>query len=162
MLEAIVGVALRAILASVLLGGVLAALVFAATRVLALTAATRHALWTTALICTALMPVAGIGVSMWKAVPSAAVGDGGAQGVVRAGAVDWVVPGVAAAGGGASAAASRPAGTRAAMGGTRLDFMPRVSRDLAVAVVAIWGIGALAGLIGLGASIVRVRGLKRR
>ena len=74
MVEAIVGVALRAILASVLLGGVLAVLVLLATRMLALTAATRHALWTMALIATAVMPLAGIGVSVWKATapPTAA------------------------------------------------------------------------------------------
>ena len=69
MLEAVVGVALRAILASVLLGGVLAGLVLIATRALALTAATRHALWTTALLATALMPLAGVGVSVLKGAP---------------------------------------------------------------------------------------------
>ncbi|MDP9107263.1 MAG: hypothetical protein M3N49_15195, partial [Candidatus Eremiobacteraeota bacterium] len=71
MIEAVVGVALRAILASVLLGGVLAALVLVATRMLALTAATRHALWTSALVATALMPLAGIGVSLARATVAA-------------------------------------------------------------------------------------------
>lgn len=67
MIEAVVGVALRAILASVVLGGVLAGLVLLATRALNLTASSRHALWTTALIATALMPLAGIGVSLARA-----------------------------------------------------------------------------------------------
>src|ERR1700681_2613288 len=66
MVEAVVSVALRAILASVVLSAALAALVFLATRFLALTAATRHALWTTALVASAVMPLAGIGVSVWK------------------------------------------------------------------------------------------------
>jgi uncharacterized protein YjbI with pentapeptide repeats/beta-lactamase regulating signal transducer with metallopeptidase domain len=90
MLEAIVGVALRAILASVLLGGVLAVLVLVATRVLALTAATRHALWTMALVATAVMPLAGVGVSVWKAAapqfatqPAVAVTNGNMASPVR-------------------------------------------------------------------------------
>ncbi len=64
MIEAVVAVALRAILASVLLGGALAALVLLATRTLSLSATTRHALWTTALVAMGLMPLAGIGVSV--------------------------------------------------------------------------------------------------
>jgi uncharacterized protein YjbI with pentapeptide repeats/beta-lactamase regulating signal transducer with metallopeptidase domain len=73
MIEAVVAVALRAVLASVVLGGVLALCVLAATRTLALTASTRHALWTTALIAMGVMPLAGIGISVWKgAAPQAA------------------------------------------------------------------------------------------
>ncbi|MEA2689262.1 MAG: hypothetical protein QOD51_1869 [Candidatus Eremiobacteraeota bacterium] len=172
MLEAIVGVALRAIFASVLLGGVLAALVLLATRVLALNAATRHALWTTALIATAVMPLAGIGVSIWKAANAVTP-----QTSTAAPAVNAAVPSAALS---KTASIAKPANTprhvdaaAAAVPsfadrlrfGERSAFVrwtPRMSRNLALGVVALWALGALAGLIGLAGSIVRVRGLKRR
>ena len=191
MVEAIVGVALRAILASVLLGGLLAGLVLLATRTLALTAATRHALWTTALIATAIMPLAGVVVSLSRtsALP--------AEPAIVSNTVTVPVEHAKRStntthGDGASAAASRPAtvsvassdrgphatrGGRAAWGGAPFNlaplnfkpfdmafarWTPRVSRALALGVAGIWLAGALIGLIGLAGSIVRVRGLKRR
>ena len=172
MIEAIVGVALRAILASVLLGGVLAALVLVATRTLALTAATRHALWTSALIATALMPLAGIGVSLARATVAAAPATlPAAQSAFDAAAsssspqspqvatfafIDDTAP--------APTAAPKSFADRLALA-DRLAFAawtPRVSRALALGVVGVWALGALIGLIGLAASVARVRGLKRR
>ncbi|MDB5071207.1 MAG: hypothetical protein JWM87_2318 [Candidatus Eremiobacteraeota bacterium] len=202
MLEAIVGVALRAILASVLLGGVLAVLVLLATRMLALTAATRHALWTMALIATAVMPLAGVGVSVWKATApqfapqrTVAVTNGSMSSPVHtvtqrssqpapAHGAQHAAAGTAShdrstrtaatgdktantltapADSKASAATSAPAAALASI--DRFAFArwtPRMSRNLAMGVAGIWALGALAGLIGLAGSIVRVRGLKRR
>jgi len=166
-LEAIVNVALRAILASVLLGGVLVLAVLAATRWLSLTASTRHALWTIALIAMAVMPLAGLGVSLARGMaPRPAL-------VADSPAVVDPVPAHHAApnthpdpSGGASshyAAASRPAGfSFPHLGFTGFNFTPRLSRELALGVVGVWLAGALIGLVGLLASIVRVRGLKKR
>lgn len=203
MVEAIVGVALRAILASVIFGGVLAALVLIATRALALTAATRHALWTMALIAIAVMPLAGVGTSIWKAtaaMPGAgntagtriATNAGNAAGTGSAiGAGNVTETGIAtgipahrststqrSATQQSGANAVRDAVTPAREGvyespsaapwaslADRVAFArwtPRMSRNLALGVLGIWLLGALIGLIGLGASIVRVRGLKRR
>jgi uncharacterized protein YjbI with pentapeptide repeats/beta-lactamase regulating signal transducer with metallopeptidase domain len=164
MVEAIVGVALRAILASVLLGGVLAALVLAATRTLALTAATRHALWTTALVAIALMPFAGIGVSIARAT------------VAPAPAAAPLQPLQVVSDAGSFATAPEqpstfmfvddvgPAQPRATFADrfALAAWTPRVPRALALGVVAVWALGALIGLIGLAASVARVRGLKRR
>lgn len=160
MIEAIVGVALRAILASVLLGGVLAGLVLLATRTLALTAATRHALWTTALIATALMPLAGVVVSVSRSYVAA-------EPAIRTSTVSLKST---AHGDRPSAVASRPitqsiassVGEPSALDLSFMQFTPRVSRTLAVGVVGIWLTGVLIGLAGLAGSIVRVRGLKRR
>ncbi len=198
MLEAVVGVALRAILASVLLGGVLSALVLIATRALALTAATRHALWTTALFATALMPLAGVGVSVLKgAPPQARVQSTPARSAdeLRSRVPTRRNPGPpSVAWGTRSELATTPrtghdstalapspkskaqtntqtnltsgsseslvASLRARFGFA--EWTPRVTRDLAAGVVAVWGLGALIGLFGLAASIWRVRGLKRR
>jgi uncharacterized protein YjbI with pentapeptide repeats/beta-lactamase regulating signal transducer with metallopeptidase domain len=207
MLEAIVGVAVRAIFASVLLGGVLSVLVLVATRVLALTAATRHALWTMALIATAVMPLAGIGVSIWKATaphtaagpaptgmtahsPPAAANDSAASSPNTSNAPN--APNASHAADRANGATATKA-MRGSLASTRqrpvppvtadagaapapslVDRMrfaerfafarwtPRMSRNLALGVVAVWALGALGGLLGLAGSIVRVRGLKRR
>ena len=194
MIEAVVGVALRAILASVVLGGVLAALVLVATRTLNLTASSRHALWTTALLATALMPLAGIGVSIARATaaaPAATISAPAPDAAPATGAVTLAAPARAAA----RTAGSQPKavqheaahGTRGAsqasspvtnaVGGHQpivlgasslldrlpaIRWTPRMSRNLAIGVVGVWVLGALIGLIGLAASIARVRGLKRR
>jgi uncharacterized protein YjbI with pentapeptide repeats/beta-lactamase regulating signal transducer with metallopeptidase domain len=185
MLEAVVSVALRAILASVVLSGALAALVFLATRLLALTAATRHALWTTALVAIAVMPLAGIGVSVLKGVGF----EGAPPQAARPPSVAWgprtelAKNNPVSHGGSALApspshhqqtknAAAQPVVTApltppSFFGGVseRLGAMrwtPRISREIAFGVVVIWALGALIGLAGLAASIARVRGLKRR
>jgi uncharacterized protein YjbI with pentapeptide repeats/beta-lactamase regulating signal transducer with metallopeptidase domain len=183
MLEAVVGVALRAILASVLLGGVLAALVLIATRALALTAATRHALWTTALFATALMPLAGVGVSVARAYGS----NGAPPLAARPPREAWGPrselatrpstrhdsTALAASPASKPQTTSQPNTASDARAGAavapsfadRLAFTawtPRVTRALALGVVGVWVLGALIGLFGLVASIARVRGLKRR
>jgi uncharacterized protein YjbI with pentapeptide repeats/beta-lactamase regulating signal transducer with metallopeptidase domain len=168
MIEAIVGVALRAILASVLLGGVLAALVLVATRTLALTASTRHALWICALAATALMPLAGVGASIARATVAATPAASSA-----AQTASNVKPSARAENLGLttfvvvhdSAAVPAPSLMDRLRIADRLAFAawtPRVSRAISIGVVAVWAFGALAGLIGLAASLARVRGLKRR
>jgi uncharacterized protein YjbI with pentapeptide repeats/beta-lactamase regulating signal transducer with metallopeptidase domain len=183
-LEAIVGVALRAILASVLLGGVLAALVLIATRFLALTAATRHALWTTALIATAIMPLAGVGVSMYRfegASPQAARPPREAWGPRSELATNTTIrhDGSALAPSPSRRVQTNPTASKAPNNTSplvaaqsfsdrvadRLAFVrwtPRMSRNVAIGVVGVWVLGAIVGLIGLAASLFRVRGLKRR
>ena len=181
MIEAVVGVALRAILASVVLGGVLAGLVLGATRTLNLTASSRHALWTTALLATALMPLAGIGVSVWKGAPPQAARP---PHVVRGPQAELAssipvghddpaltpspsrlrpTPSANARGVTTPESPSVTVAAQAVSG--RLAFVrwtPRMSRTLALGVVGVWLLGALIGLIGLAASVIRVRGLKRR
>jgi uncharacterized protein YjbI with pentapeptide repeats/beta-lactamase regulating signal transducer with metallopeptidase domain len=183
--EAVVGVALRAILASVVLGAALAELVFVATRLLALTAATRHALWTTALVATALMPLAGVGVSVWKATsfqgapPQAARPPSEARGpraelarnmpIRHEGSALAPSPSHQQRTSVATVGAHEPASVASpsffAALSDRLAIIrwsPRMSRNLAVGVVGVWVLGALVGLVGLTAGIARVRGLKRR
>ncbi|HEX3464133.1 MAG TPA: pentapeptide repeat-containing protein [Candidatus Elarobacter sp.] len=189
MIEAVVGVALRAILASVVLGGVLAGLVLVATRRLNLTASSRHALWTTALIATAVMPLAGIGVSLARATaaaPAASTTVPAPDAAPASGATSPVAPATARSSDRTSRTsqsrdvavrdtARRPSSKgaadfkRIALEGPSLwdrlsviRWTPKMSRNLAVGVVGVWVLGALAGLIGLAASVVRVRGLKRR
>ena len=60
---------------------------------------------------------------------------------------------------GTEAATVQPAQARAAL---RLPAPPDVAPLAAQAIVIIWALGALAGLIGLGRSLVRVRSLKLR
>jgi uncharacterized protein YjbI with pentapeptide repeats/beta-lactamase regulating signal transducer with metallopeptidase domain len=172
MVEAVVGVALRAILASVLLGGVLAALVLVATKTLSLTAATRHALWTTALIATALMPLAGVGTSIARTTAAAAPAATSTAHVVSGDASEALLSrfetfAVIGNTGTPKVTTAQPAPSFAERLriADRLAFAawtPRVSRVIALSVAAIWALGALIGLIGLAASVARVRGLKRR
>jgi uncharacterized protein YjbI with pentapeptide repeats/beta-lactamase regulating signal transducer with metallopeptidase domain len=179
MLEAIVGVALRAILAGVLFGAVLSGMVLIVTRRLALTAATRHALWTTAMIATAAMPLAGIAVSLARATPAHAPVRASASATAAAAAVQAANrPGRALSAGTTSADGALPdAANRRAKAGTippadaagaqsvpgaLAAWSPRVTRALALGVVAIWSLGALIGMIGLALGVVRIRGLKRR
>jgi uncharacterized protein YjbI with pentapeptide repeats/beta-lactamase regulating signal transducer with metallopeptidase domain len=180
MLEAIVGVALRAILASVLFGAVLSGMVLIVTRRLALTAATRHALWTTAMIATAAMPLAGVAVSLARATPAHAPAAAGGPATAGAPAVQVanrsgraLSAGTTSAGDALPEAANRraKAGTLPppvdatavqSVPGALAAWSPRVTRALALGVVAIWSLGALIGMIGLAFSVVRIRGLKRR
>ena len=154
MLEAVVDVALRAIAAGVVLGAVLALGVVLATRVLALTATTRHALWTTALVATALMPLAGVGVSAMRAQPHAET-----RLAMPASALENVAEAAPF-----PALPEPPVAHRAGSGSSApsIGWTPKLSRDVALALVAVWLIGALIGIGGLFASVLRVRGLKKR
>lgn len=168
MLEAIVGVALRAILASVLFGAVLSSLVLLATRRLALTAATRHALWTTAMIATAVMPLAGVAVSLARATPvetPAAVTSPAVtatSGRHAEGSANRALPAPSNVARTPATAVPAPPGPLRTIPLALAAWTPRVTRALALGVVAVWSLGALAGMIGLAFSLLRIRGLKRR
>lgn len=173
MIEAIVGVALRAILASVLFGALLSGIVLFATRRFALTASTRHALWTTAMIATAVMPLAGIAGSLARATPAESFAvtspatNRALPGGVRSGSeVPSRVGTGSSVGSGAGSGPQLPASAVAqklqAPALALAAWTPRVTRALAIGVAAAWSLGALIGMIGLTASVVRVRGLKRR
>ncbi len=155
MLEAVVTVALHAIVVSVVLGAVLGALVYVTTRQFALTAATRHILWTTALLAMAAMPFVGIVQSVLHARPTTALHR---SPIAPRAASAAYVPSSTSATGSSGADyhhASAPAGA------FHLPTL-QLTHALAVGTVITWAVGALIGLIGLGASISRVRGLKRR
>jgi uncharacterized protein YjbI with pentapeptide repeats/beta-lactamase regulating signal transducer with metallopeptidase domain len=152
MLEAIVGAALHAVIASFVTGAILSAIVFALVRVLALSAAARHALWTIALVATAIVPLAAFGVSAAR-VSVNATGSEGAAGIARS----------ARSAPNARRAESR--GMSQAMPRAAVSFaLPelRPSRTIALGVVGVWALGAAIGFAGLAASLRRVRGLKRR
>jgi uncharacterized protein YjbI with pentapeptide repeats/beta-lactamase regulating signal transducer with metallopeptidase domain len=165
-LEAVIGIALRAALAGIVLSGALALLALAATRALALSATTRHAVWMTVLVATALMPLAGIGVSLARATPAHAA---------NSAVTDTLVPARNAVEPHVVAQAPQPSSARSASpSSARSDspvmscwrcyasWAPQVSRTAALVVLGAWALGALAGLLNLGASVVRVRGLRRR
>ncbi|HYZ14985.1 MAG TPA: pentapeptide repeat-containing protein [Candidatus Acidoferrum sp.] len=159
MLEAVVAIALHAIVISVVLGAVLGALVYAVTRQLALTATTRHILWTTALLAIAAMPLAGIVQSALHPTRIAAPGSTPYHAIApRTGGPHLAPP--------PSAASSHPnASVHAAPVAHHDALRPptlRLTHALAIATVVTWGLGALIGLAGLAASVWRVRGLKRR
>ncbi|HTJ27083.1 MAG TPA: pentapeptide repeat-containing protein [Candidatus Limnocylindria bacterium] len=160
MVEAVVAVALRAILVSVVLGGALALAVFVAARTLALSAATRHALWTTALIAIGVMPLAGLGFSLAHA--TTAVAEPPAHGTIspRHTGVTTAPPSTHAH---VRVPETHVAATMSPPPFTpRLDFRPHLTPTIALGLVAAWALGALIGLGSLIASVWRVRGLKHR
>ena len=180
MLQAIVGVALYAVVASIVLGALLTGCVFLATRALPLTASTRHLLWTIALIATGTMPILGIGASIVRAqacstlcsAPTTTMStpSGSHRLLVTAppahgGPVLLRVDDSARGTGAANTPASSAPTQTFTMGPLRdaiANDVPMVSRDVALGVVAVWLVGAAIGLGGLLFSVMRVRGLKRR
>ena len=158
MLEGVVTAAVHAVIASLVLGAVLGAIVFGLVRSLALSAAARHALWTIALVATATVPLVAFGVSISRASVGASEV---AIPITSAAIVANVVPVVS--GGSASRPQTRADGSRrmrhesSARPALRLPDI-RLTRTIALGVVAGWVIG-FGGLI---ASLLRVRGLKRR
>lgn len=172
MLEAIVGVALYAVVASIVLGAILAGCVFVATRTLALTAATRHLLWTIALIATGLMPFLAIGTSLLHATAATpmtaaprvvAPSTGAARDVKAAPAQPHlaVAPPTHAALVPANALPA-PAEAFATFRDAVAASTPMLSRNVALGLIAVWLLGAAIGLISLVGSLQRVRGLRRR
>jgi len=163
MLEGIVSAALHAVVASLVVGVVLGAIVFALVRFLALSAAVRHALWTIALVATALVPLATFAVSASRAV------DVNTQS--RTGAAPAEIGVASATGDRGSRPASGANGARRSSPHEHAGAPPapafaptdlHLNRTLAAGIVAVWALGAAIGFGGLAASILRVRGLKRR
>jgi len=163
-LEAIVSAALHAVVASLVVGVVLGAIVFVLVRFLALSAAARHALWTIALVATALVPLAAFAVSASRASVGTTIERPAASTIAA------TLP----------AARSDVSGGRASRPETHVDGSSRTQRHepstppagtlpdlrlnhtIALAIVAAWALGAAIGFGGLVASLLRVRGLKRR
>jgi len=162
MFEAVVTAAVHAVIASLVLGALLGAIVFGLVRSLALSAAARHALWTIALVATAIVPLVAFGVSISRAPVGASEV---AIPITSAATVANVVPGVS--GGSASRPQTRAEGSRrmrhepSARPALRLPDI-RLTRTIALGVVAGWALGVVIGFGGLIASLLRVRGLKRR
>ena len=162
MLEGVVTAAVHAVIASLVLGAVLGAIVFGLVRSLALSAAARHALWTIALVATATVPLVAFGVSISRASVGASEV---AIPITSAAIVANVVPVVS--GGSTSRPQTRADGSRrmrhesSARPALRLPDI-RLTRTIALGVVAGWVLGVVIGFGGLIASLLRVRGLKRR
>lgn len=159
MIEAIVSASLHAILTSIVLGALLLGIVATVVKFAPLRASARHTLWTTALIAMAIMPLAGLGVSAYKAVSVATVQSNPS---IRK---QSKLPAIARAREESSATSKPDVVQDATPPNFALhipSWQPHLTRVVALAVVAIWIVGALIGLIGLAASVVRVRGLKRR
>jgi uncharacterized protein YjbI with pentapeptide repeats/beta-lactamase regulating signal transducer with metallopeptidase domain len=170
-LEAIVGVAVYAVVASIVLGAILAACVFVATRALALTAATRHLLWTIALVATGLMPFLAIGTSLshaTAAVPMKVTPD------IVTRSTDYTPmqratppqPHPAAPATHAAPAVANdvplPVMAFAFFRCIVASSTPTLSRNVALGLIAVWLVGAAIGLGSLLGSLLRVRGLRRR
>ncbi|GAC1407195.1 MAG: hypothetical protein NVSMB64_13790 [Candidatus Velthaea sp.] len=156
MIAPVVSAALHAIVTSVVLGGLLLALVAIVVKFGALRATVRHALWTVVLIATALMPCAGLGVSAYRAIAAPVAN------AARRTAGD--LPKLPAAPGGKAPSAPAP-GHLASPQQTALRSLPwppRLPRVAALALVGVWIAGAAIGLGGLLSSLLRVRGLKKR
>jgi len=158
-IEAIVAAALHAIVLSVLLGAALFGLVFGLVCTIALRATARHALWTIALLATAIMPLAGFGVSAARAfaAPANQWSASPARQTVRPATVTHRSP----------AQMQAPASPAQTAPAPRFSFVmpawqPHLTRLAALTIVGVWIAGAIAGLAGLLASLVRVRGLKKR
>jgi uncharacterized protein YjbI with pentapeptide repeats/beta-lactamase regulating signal transducer with metallopeptidase domain len=166
MIETIVSAALHAVIISVILGALLGVLVLVIVRSLALSATARHALWTIALIATAVMPLAGLGVSGLRAL-----------------AVPTILPAATmrAAGTARSSVVKQfphqPATLSASRTNANLDplaHLPtqlpaisafpwdvRLTHAVALGIVVVWLAGASLGMATLFFSIARVRALKK-
>ena len=176
MLEAVGGAALRVVLDSAVLGGILALCILAGTRALLLAASTRHALWLSTLVAMGAMPFAGLSVSLARAHPAphaAHAASMPAAGDVSRRSVRPAVPLRRAVAAEAGRAATVPdavpprasfALAAAAMSSAERTLLatPRVSRAVALAGLGVWLAGAAIGIGGLIAGLVRLRGLKRR
>jgi uncharacterized protein YjbI with pentapeptide repeats/beta-lactamase regulating signal transducer with metallopeptidase domain len=169
MLEAIVGVALYAVVASIVLGAILAGCVLVATRTLALTAATRHLLWTIALVATGLMPFLAIGTSLLHATSATSMTAESHLVTPSTGSVTDVHPTAPEPQRVAAPTNHVALAPHAALGevlaGVREGVAantPMLSRNVALGLIAVWLVGAAIGLGSLLGSLLRVRGLRRR
>ncbi len=158
MIQACVTAALHAVIAGVVFGGLLVAVVAVVIRLVPLDAGLRCGLWTFALCALAIMPLATLGVSAVRATgvqASSAPADFPPSRVSPAmmlsAAARHVVP---------------AASVRTTIGrlyrGVLPWWAPRPSRAAAFALAGTWVAGTSAGLIGLLLGLLRVDQLKRR
>jgi beta-lactamase regulating signal transducer with metallopeptidase domain len=166
MIGQIVSAALWAVLASLLLSLVIGAAVATIIHFSRPAGATRQALWSIALGAAGFAPGVILAVMLIRGATGAVAGDMLTSATIA-------VP-----------VAAHPERTRGAARTVAIEAVPRRARDdegaakrgsvlhvppppdlapfVAQGIVVAWALGALAGLIGLGRSLVRVRGLKLR
>jgi beta-lactamase regulating signal transducer with metallopeptidase domain len=158
MIGSIVAAALWALVASLLLSLVLGALVAGAVALARPAAATRQALWSIALLAAGFAPVAILAVMLLRG----ALAGPPVQTALHQAPALAQLPAVSART--TQTAAGLPAAPPAS--GNRLTLRvpapPSVAPIVAYAIVAVWLLGALIGLGGLGRSLARVRALKGR
>jgi uncharacterized protein YjbI with pentapeptide repeats/beta-lactamase regulating signal transducer with metallopeptidase domain len=172
-------VVLVALIASVVASGVLTAGVFGLLRVRAFDATTRHGLWFATLIAVALLPIAGIGMSVAHAVRVSSIAQGESH---RTSSSNFATSGrrtsenpkqaelrpVSAqrSAGQSLGAATNGAHERASsvprIGASPLARLSPVSSNAALAVLAALLAIALLGIIWLAISVVRIGAVKRR
>lgn len=163
MIASIVDVALRAAVTSVVVGAVLAALVALAIRATRPRAATRHALWTIAMLALAFVPLTSLAASVARATRTPATLQMSTHESLHPFARSAAqrdrlpsnrVPSLAPR---LPATISMPIPTLHGF-----DRFAHLSPSIASVVAATWALGALGGLAGLAVSLLRVRGLKKR
>ncbi len=157
MIGTIVAAALWALVASLVLSLVVGGLVAGSIALTRPSAAARGTLWSVALAAAGFAPVAILAVMLVRgAVTSPAMT---AMPAASHLAISWNAPAVThamtAPGAPAPVAAERPIVIH-------IPGPPNVAPLVAGGIVALWALGALIGLAGLGRSIARVRGLKGR
>ena len=157
MIGTIVAAALWALAASLLFSVVLGGLVAGAIALARPAAPTRGALWSLAMAFAGLAPVAILAAMLVRGALSAAPPPAPMSAAPHT--VHGTTP--AAAWHPAAGAAAGPAVTRGAAA-LHVPGPPEITPLGGGAIVAAWALGALIGLIGLGRSLARVRGLKGR
>jgi beta-lactamase regulating signal transducer with metallopeptidase domain len=153
MIGTVVSAALWAIVASLALSIVLGAAVALTIRLVRPAASTRQALWSVALGFAGFAPVAILAVMLVRgALPETSPLPATGTAVVSA------APATAH---GAAAGPMLPA-SGAGHAALRLPEPPAIAPLVARAIIAVWLLGAFAGLVGLVRSLLRVRALKLR
>lgn len=147
MIESIVGAAVWAVVASIIVALVLAGIVVLIVQTVRPVAATRHMLWIVALFIAGVAPLV-IGATM------------AARGALTPATVIPGQTGPARTTNGNVGAS--PATAPVVMRVPRVPGVPHIQNTMALALAALWLLGALAGIGGLLRSIVRVRSLKAR
>jgi uncharacterized protein YjbI with pentapeptide repeats/beta-lactamase regulating signal transducer with metallopeptidase domain len=147
---ALIGNAVWASVAGIAIALVVAALVAAVVRVQRPSAATRCALWFVALAICAVAPVAIVGAMVARGAAQPALAQ------TPNAYAPIVLPQGFRTGDGHRTFHNLAAATHA------IRRAPSLTANVAVGIVALWAAGALAGLAGLGRSVVRVRALKGR
>jgi uncharacterized protein YjbI with pentapeptide repeats/beta-lactamase regulating signal transducer with metallopeptidase domain len=162
MIETIVSAALHAVVASVILGALLGGLVLLIVRTLALSAAARHALWTIALVATAVMPLAGIGVSGLRALAPVVTADDTVS-AVRAtrSAVKQFPLRPTTSSTSRTIAKPNPLSSAQFPVVSAFPWELRLPHAVALGIVVVWLVGASLGIVTLLFSVGRVRALKK-
>jgi uncharacterized protein YjbI with pentapeptide repeats/beta-lactamase regulating signal transducer with metallopeptidase domain len=154
-IEAIVSAALPAIVLGIVLGAVLFAGVILLVRFLPLRAAARHAVWTIALVTTALIPIASLGASAARTAAPLQPRTVVLHAVRTPSKTSRQRSGVPAQ---SQTVIAPPPRISFAMPALRVHL----TRVAALAIAAVWLAGVVAGLAGLVISLIRVGGLKKR